>query len=200
MTVSGERADVLEGGRRPAVPRRSRIIVGAGLAMVLLAGLWWEHRDAVSRYQQLLRCVSAAESVLTQSHQDLTLASNSVVLGVEPDLATATRLRLFRPIATAAAASVPGLEQAQRRCQRMQPRPWADGQQRAKAAYLMYLDSEIAVARAISANGESSFVQHPGLEQEHAVAVTALARAAPTSGLRRAAAQLQVRLNTAGST
>lgn len=157
------------------------------VALVAIAS-WWQHQDAVQRYEALLTCVTHAETTVKQSQARLREMTGSMATGIEPGLEPADRRGLFAQVAVTAAASTPALVSARRACGSIELRRWAAGQRTAHNAYLRYLDAQIEVFRTAVADGEAVVAQHPQIEQAHTEAAQALRRHAPTHTLRQRAA------------
>jgi hypothetical protein len=87
-----------------------------------------------------------------------------------PSVPQRVRSGLRRLIGESAAGQVAGIREEQQRTRELRLLPWHGHARRARAALVRYLDDRIAYLRAVAADPDLLYVEHPELERSLAAA------------------------------
>ncbi|MDQ1687663.1 MAG: hypothetical protein QOK42_638 [Frankiaceae bacterium] len=178
-------------GRRARPPRR-RLPVVVVLALVALGSAVALDRAQSHREDTaLLRCVEHAQLQVSHALGVVgAVAQYSSPQLSSPQVTLAVRRSLRALVQQSAGQGVEPVEQQRAACARTSLRPWHRAQQRARAAYLAYLDGEREALAALARDFNAYGVSDAARSQRKAAARTALLQVLSGTRAERVAALL----------
>ncbi len=170
--MSGGRA-----GRDRSLSRR--VATALVVALVLGGAIWVTNRQLAAREASTLAsCVQTSQQTLAAIDAQLALTAKYVAPQVGPHSSLLIRDSLYRLIENSATGDVPALDGAINRCDQVAIAPPYHRLSAARAAYVVYLDAELAHLHDITRDGTAQARVPPELGPLRAKARAALAAAA----------------------
>jgi hypothetical protein len=178
--------DVLDHGE--AAGRRWWLVFGTLALLLVVGAAWLDARERAREFHQLVRCAQDGQDAIRYADGSTAAMSQYVRPALNTAAPESVHAGLLQLIEQAAANGSPAVERARAGCVTVSPAAWHGDLNRARAAYVDYLEAWSAYLDAAAADGREIFVEHPELSEHLAVArdaLTASARSTSDADLAR---------------